>query len=223
METQTMNNHDALIERLSRDATPVKRSASPWQRALGWMLVALPCGFLASLTMPSAAANWSDPGALWAGLGMLLSLGLGAFALKTAFALSIAGHKAPQWRWLAAFSVAWLLVELLQITSSGDPIGHFGEGIYCYTFMMIAGIPMMVVVVAALRRTRSLYPARSLAIAGLSVAAMSQIILGFCHPVAGELMDLMMHFAASLTLIAGAVLAGRRWIAVPLLQRHGLR
>ncbi|MYN25918.1 NrsF family protein [Duganella levis] len=209
-----MNNHDALIERLSRDVTPVKRPASPWQRALGWMLVAMPCGFLASLMMPSAAANWADPGALWAGLGMLVSLGLGVFALKTAFALSIAGHKLPQWRWLAAFSVVWLLVELLQITSSGDPVGHFGDGIYCYTFMMIAGIPMVVVVVAALRLTRSLYPAGSLAIAGLGIAAMSQIILGFCHPVAGELMDLLMHLAAAITLIAIAVLAGRRWIAI---------
>jgi hypothetical protein len=221
METQTMNNYDALIERLSRDATPVKRPAPPWRRALGWMLVALPCGFLASLMMPSAAANWSAPGALWAGLGMLMSLGMGAFALKTAFALSIAGHKAPQWRWLASLSVAWLLAQLLQVTGSGQPIGHFGDGIYCYTFVMIAGTPMMVVVVAALRWTRSLYPARSLAIAGLGVAAMSQIILGLCHPVAGELMDLMMHLAAAITLIAIAVLAGRRWIAVPLRQRHG--
>lgn len=209
-----MNNHDALIERLSREATPVKRPAPPWQRALGWMLVALPCGFLASLMMPSAAANWSDSGALWAGLGMLVSLGLGTFALKTAFALSIAGHKLPQWRWLAAFSVVWLLVELLQVTSSRDPVGHFGDGIYCYTFMMIAGIPMVVVVVAALRQTRSLYPAASLAIAGVGIAAMSQIILGFCHPVAGELMDLLMHLAAAITLIAIAVLAGRRWIAI---------
>lgn len=209
-----MNHHDALIERLSRESTPVKRPASPWQRALGWMLVALPCGFLASLMMPSAAASWSDPGALWAGLGMLLSLVLGTFAMKSAFALSIAGHKPPQWRWLGWLSVAWLLVQLLQVTSSDDPVGHFGEGIYCYTFMMIAGIPMMVVVVAALRWTRSLYPARSLTIAGLGVASMSQIILGFCHPVAGELMDLMMHLAAAITLIAIAVLAGRRWIAI---------
>lgn len=209
-----MNNHDALIERLSRAATPVKRPASPWQRALRWILLALPCGFLASLIMPSAATNWSDPGALWAGLGMLVSLGLGVFALKTAFALSIAGHKLPQWRWLAAFSVVWLLVELLQINSSGDPVGHFGDGIYCYTFMLIAGIPMMIIAVSALRQTRSLYPAGSLAIAGLGIAAMSQIILGFCHPVAGELMDLLMHLAAAITLIAIAVLAGRRWIAI---------
>lgn len=178
------------------------------------MLVALPCGFLASLMMPSAAANWSDPGALWAGLGLLMSLGLGVFALKTAFALSIAGHKMPQWRWLAGLLVAWLLVQLLQVTSSSDPVGHWGEGTYCYTFMMIAGTPMLLIAIAALRQTRSRYPAGSLAIAGLGIAAMSQIVLGFCHPVAGELMDLMMHLAATITLIATAVLAGRRWIAM---------
>lgn len=209
-----MNDHDALIEQLCREALPVKRPAPPWQRALRWMLVALPCGFLASLLIPSEAANWSDPGALWAGLCLLVSLGLGVFALKTAFALSIAGYKMPQWRWLAGLLVAWLLVQLLQVTSSSDPVGHVGDGIYCYTFMMMAGTPMLVIVVAALRQTRSLYPASSLAIAGLGIAAMSQIILGFCHPVAGELMDLMMHLAATITLIGAAVLAGRRWIAL---------
>jgi hypothetical protein len=209
-----MNNHDALIEQLSRQATPVKRPPPPWQRALRWMLLALPCGFLASLLMPSEAADWSDPGALWAGLGMLGSLGLGAFALKTAFALSIPGHKMPQWRWLAGLLLVWLLVQCLQITGSSDPVGHVGDGVYCYTFMMIAGTPMMVIMAAALRRTRSAHPVGSLAIAGLGSAAMSQIILGFCHPVAGELMDLMMHLAATVTLIVAAVLAGRRWIAL---------
>ncbi len=209
-----MNNHDALIEQLSRQATPVKRSPPPWQRALRWMLLALPCGFLASLWMPSEAADWSHPGALWAGLGLLVSLGLGAVALNTAFALSIAGYRPPQWRWLAALLLAWLLAQLLQVTSASDPVGHLGDGIYCYTFMMIAGAPMLVTAIVALRTTRSLHPAGSLAIAGLGIAALSQIILGFCHPVAGELMDLMMHFAATITLVATAVLAGRRWIAI---------
>ncbi len=209
-----MNNHDALIEQLSRQATPVKRSPPPWQRALRWMLLALPCGFLASLLMPSAAADWSEPGALWAGLAMLASLGLGAVALKTAFALSIAGYRTPQWRWLTALLLAWLLAQLLPVTSAGDPVGHLGDGIYCYTFMVIAGTPMLVIAIAALRTTRSLHPAGSLAIAGLGIAAMSQIILGFCHPVAGELIDLMMHLAATITLVGTAVLAGRRWIAV---------
>lgn len=209
-----MNNHDTLIEQLCREVRPVKRTAAPWQRAAGWMLAALPCGFLASLIMHRGTADWSNPGALWAGLWMLASFCLGALAMTTAFSLSIAGHRVTHWRWLSALSVAWLLIGLIDVAGSQDPVGHLGDGTYCYTFMMIAGTPMIVIVVAALRRSRSLHPTSSLALSGLGIAAMSQILLGFCHPVAGELIDLAMHLAATITLVAITVLGGRRWIRI---------
>jgi hypothetical protein len=209
-----MTNHDALIEQLASQAHPVKRTAPAWPRAAGLMLLALPSGLLASLLMDRGTADWSHPGALWAGLWMLVSFCLGALAIKTAFALSIAGHRITHWRWLIALSVAWLLVGLIDATLSPDPVGQLGDGQYCYTFMLLAGAPMVVLVVAALRRTRALHPARSLAIAGVGVAAMTQILLGFCHPVAGELVDLMMHLAAAITLVAVTMLGGRHWIKI---------
>ena len=209
-----MNEHDALIEQLCREAHPVRRPAAPWVRAAGWMLVALPCGFLASLLMPRGHADWFNPGAFWAGLWILESFCLAALAIATAFALSIAGRRITHWRWLGALTVAWLLIGLIGVTNSADPVGHLGDGKYCYTFMMVAGAPMIVLVVAALRRTRSLHPARSLGVGGLAIAAMSQLLLGFCHPVAGELVDLTMHLAASITLVALTVLGGRPWVKI---------
>jgi hypothetical protein len=209
-----MNDHDALIEQLCRQALPVKRPAAPWIRAARWMLVALPCGFLASLTMHRGTADWSNPGAPWAALWILMSFCVGALAITTAFSLSIAGRRIAHWRWLGASAVAWLLIGLIDSADTPDAIGHLGDGIYCYTFMMIAGAPMIVILVAALRRTRSLHPTGSLAIAGLGIAASSQVLLGFCHPVSGELVDLMMHVAAAMTLTAITVLGGRRWIKI---------
>lgn len=209
-----MSKHDPLIEQLCREAHPVKRPAAPWIRAAGWILVALPCGYLASLLIPHGSSDWSKPGALWAGLWILVSFCLGALAIWTAFALSIAGRRMTTWRWLTALSGAWLLVGLIDVTSSADPVGHVGDGMYCYTFLMVAGTPMIVTVVAALRYTRSLHPASSLAIAGLGIAAMSQILLGFCHPVAGELIDLIMHLAAAITLVAMTVAGGWRWVRI---------
>lgn len=209
-----MNKHDVLIEQLCSEARPVKRPASAWVRAVGWMLVALPCGFLASLILPHGSPDWSHPGALWAGCWIVLSFCLGALAIKTAFAVSIAGHPITRWRWLAGLAVAWVLAGLVDVTSSADPIGHVGDGRYCYEFMVIAGIPMVVALVGALRYTRSPHPMVSLATAGLGIAAMSQILLGFCHPVAGELVDVMMHLAAAITLVAATVLGGWRWVRV---------
>jgi hypothetical protein len=209
-----MNEIDALIEQLCREARPVKRPVAPWLRAAGSMLVALPCGYLASLLMPRGHPDWFAPGAFWAGLWILASFWLGALATATAFALSIAGRRITHWRWLGALTVASLLIGLIGVTGSADPVGHLGDGKYCYTFMMVAGAPMSAVMVAALRRTRSLHPARSLGVAGLGVAAMSQLLLGFCHPVAGELVDLAMHLAASITLVAVTVIGGRSWVRI---------
>jgi hypothetical protein len=209
-----MNEHDALIEQLCRDAPPVKRPASAWVRAAGWMLVALPCGFLASLVLRHGSADWSHPGAFWAGCWIMLSFCLGALAIRTAFAFSIAGHPVTRWRWLAGLTLAWILTGLADVTGSADPVGHLGDGKYCYEFMLIAGAPMIVLMVAALRHTRSLHPATSLALAGLGIAAMSQILLGFCHPVAGELIDVMMHLGAAITLVAATVFGGWRWVSL---------
>lgn len=209
-----MNNHDALIEQLSRTAQPVQRTRPAWLRAAGWMLLALPCGFVASLLLPRGSADWSHPGALWAGLWIVVSFCLGALAIKTAFTLSIAGNRVAQWRWLTALCIAWLLIGVIDVLDSADRVGQLGDGQYCYTFMMVAGLPMIGIALAALRRTRSVRPAGSLAMAGLGIAAMAQILLGFCHPVAGELIDLMMHLAAALTLIVVTVIAGRRWVAL---------
>jgi hypothetical protein len=209
-----MNEHDALIERLCRDAHPVKRTAPPWRRAAGWMLVALPCGFLASLILPQARPDWSSPGAWWAGLWVVASLCLGALAIETAFALSIAGQRIRHWRWLAALAVAWLLIGLTGVTNSTDKVGHAGDGIYCYAFLMVVGLPMVALMIASIRRTRSLHPLRSLAVAGLGIAATSQMLLGLCHPVSGQLFDLMMHLAAAISLVVVTSLAGRRWVSI---------
>ena len=57
-------------------------------------------------------------------------------------------------------------------------------------------------------------PLRSLAVAGLGIAATSQMLLGLCHPVSGQLFDLMMHLAAAITLVVVTSLAGRRWVRI---------
>src|SRR5476649_967175 len=211
-----MTKHDALIEQLCSEVQPVKRAAPPWLRAAFWMLAALPCGFLASMAIHQQGSDWTNPGALWAGLAIFVSLCLGLLAIATAFTISIAGRRLTQWHWrsLTALSVAWLMVNLIDVTFSSEPWGDFGDVIYCYTFMRLAGLPMMAIIVGALRRTRSLHPRLSLAIAGLGIASMTQILLGFCHPVAGDVMDLVMHLAAAATLMAVCVLAGRRWVAL---------
>lgn len=209
-----MNEHDILIERLCRDAQPVKRPARPWLRTAGWMGAALPSGHAAALLLPHGHPDWTAPGAPWAALWIGLSFCLGMLAVRTALTVGIAGQPRPRWRLLAGLAAAWLAVAFVDVTPSAHPIGHLGDGMYCYTFMLVAGAPMAVLAVAALRRTRSLSPRASLAIAALGIGAATQVLLGFCHPVSGEVVDVLMHVAATLTLLVLTVLGGRRWVRV---------
>ncbi len=73
---------------------------------------------------------------------------------------------------------------------------------------------MMVLMIASLRRTRTLHPVRSLGMAGLGIASMAVSLLAFCHPVHLHAIDFVMHLAAIVTIVALTVLVGRRWVAL---------
>jgi hypothetical protein len=72
-----MADHELLIEKLSREATPVTRPQATRLRVLSWMLLALPCGALSSLLVSRAATDWSTPGAWLALLQISLAFVVG--------------------------------------------------------------------------------------------------------------------------------------------------
>jgi hypothetical protein len=65
------------------------------------------------------------------------------------------------------------------------------------------------------RRTRSLFPAQSLAAAGAGVACMALTLLALCHPTHISMDDLLMHLAATATIIGGTMALGYHWVALP--------
>lgn len=209
-----MADHDALIEILSRAAAPVARPRASWRRVLVWLLLALPCGALATLPLRRPGTDWAHPGAGWAIAELVLAFVLGVFAMLTSLELGIAGRRALPWRWPAAIAVAWLLASAAAMRVSADPIGSLGYGLYCYGFVVLVGAPMAAIAVASLRRTRAVRPDRSLVMSGLGSAFMAFTLLGFCHPVGNNLIDLAMHLAATVTLVAATVLCGRRLVAL---------
>ncbi|AUX71620.1 NrsF family protein [Erwinia pyrifoliae] len=209
-----MRNHDRLIDQLSNRASPVKRTWPTGWRVAAWIIAVLPCGMLSSWAFHSKFTDWSQPGALPALIALLISFIIGVGTIAGAFSLSIAGRKPPGLRWAALLAVLWLAVNLLNASSTNDPAatGRFGEGVHCYLFMLSASLPMMVISIVCLYRTRSLCPVRSLALAGCSAAFMSSVLLSLCHGVNLHLFDFAMHLAAGITIIAFTMLTGRRWI-----------
>ena len=209
-----MRNHDQLIEQLSASAQPVRRVwPTPW-RVIVWVAAALPCGALSSWVLHSRNTDWSQPGALPAMAALLLSFILGVSAIGGAFTLSLAGRKTPKLRYLFLLALAWLALNLLNLTAAQAPAGagRFGEGIHCYLFMLLAALPMMAISVFSLYRTRSLSPEKSLALAGCGIAFMSSMLLSLCHNTHLHLIDFSMHLAAGLTIVLLTIFAGRRWI-----------
>lgn len=209
-----MRNHDRLIDQLSDSARPVKRLWPVGWRVAAWIALALPCGMMSSWALHGKFTDWSAPGALAALATLALALVIGSGAMVSAFTLSIAGREPVRLRWLALPALGWLALNLGNMTFSLAPAGagQFGEGVHCYLFMLSASLPMVAFAVMALHRSRSLYPGRSLALAGCGIAFMSSLLLSLCHDTHLHMIDFSMHLAAGLTIVAATVLAGRRWV-----------
>lgn len=209
-----MRNHDQLINQLSASAQPVRRVWPTAWRVAGWIALALPCGALTSWAFHTRLTDWSQPGALVALAALLLSLIIAGSTLAAAFTLSIAGRKPVSLRWPLLMIGIWLALNLINLTSETPPAGaaRLGEGIHCYLFMLSASLPMMLMSVFTLQRTRSLYPARSLALSGCGSAFTASMLLSLCHDTHLHLIDFSMHLAAGITIVALTVIAGRRWV-----------
>lgn len=209
-----MRSHDPLIDKLSASAQPVKRIWPTSWRVAAWIAAVLPCGMLTSWGLHNKFTNWSQTGSLLAILSLLLAFVIGAFAIAAAFNLSIAGRQPMRLKWAALLAVIWLAVNLLNTSFSSDHagIGKFGEGLHCYLFMLSASLPMIVISIVGLYRTRSLYPGQTLALAGCGIAFMSSTLLTLCHDIHLHSLDFAMHLAAGITIVIITMLSGRRWI-----------
>lgn len=209
-----MDDHDALIDNLSREVQAVKRPPSPALRTLLWIVLALPLGALAGLWLSRTFADWQAPSAGWAMVGLVSAFLLGALAMLSAFRLSIAGVKPIGWQWFAALGLVWLGASLVGVSQASNPWGHIGSGTGCYIFMTTVSLPMIVVSILTLRRTRTLYPWRTLGAAGLGTSFMTAALLALCHPPTGDLPDFLMHGLAAVTIMAVTMGLGRRLVAV---------
>ncbi len=209
-----MADHDALIDALTATAEPVRRPLPTVWRVVIWTALALPFGAVVALAVQPHPTDWSRAGAAWAVLELITAFWLGVLAIAAAFDFAIAGRRISAWPWLALALAAWVMALAGRLSVAPEPIGRLGMGGYCYTFMLLAGAPMAVLAVAALRRTRAIHPGRALALAGLGSTFLALTLLTLCHPTEGRLIDELMHMAAGATLVAVTVLLGRPWVRV---------
>lgn len=208
-----MTDHHLLIEKLGRDLRPVKRPPATGKRVLGWLALALPAGIAASLLVPRTLTDWSQAGAMQAALQLMLAFILGLLAMRSAFELSIAGRRGISAKLLLPPGLLWLGLSASSLLQTAAPLQQH-DTLPCFVFLLVVSLPMLLLTIISLRRTRALYPARSLAMAGLGVACMAVSLLAFCHPVHLHALDLLQHLAAIVSIIVLTVLLGRRWVQI---------
>lgn len=199
--------HSNFIDALSADLKPVRRLWSPAVRSALWFAaVGAAALAIASVSdLPAMALHISSVPDLWLAItGSVLTGILGAIAV---FQLSMP-DRSPRWALLPLPAAAlWLgasgmgcLRYLLQ------PGGHFAgiaEAPDCLFFILGLSLPMSVVMIFATRRAFTLYPARTSAVAGLTIAATAASMLNLFHPFDATSTDVLVH-ALAIAIVIGA-------------------
>jgi len=208
-----MRDHDKLIDELCAAAGPVSRVAPSWARAAFLVPLMLALGWAATTVFHRTVTDWSLPDAATGIVNAALSWLIGGAAFIQALDMSIAGRKIRGTGWMAFALLAWLAVAAFGIGSPLALDDAYREGRYCFSFLMVAGLPMSVVAILALRRTRALRPIPSLITAGFGIAFLGFGLLAFCHPAATTIPDTLGHLAAALVLDALTTTLGVKAIA----------
>jgi hypothetical protein len=174
---------DVLIDRLAREAGPVRPLRPAWQRTLAWL--ALATGFVAGIVLlmslrPDLAEQVRDA-RFW--IEQLAALATAILAAHAALALSVPG---TSWRvalgpllpaalWLGSQGVGCITA----LTGSTD-VGITGEP-QCILLIALTGSLPAVALVAMLRRGLPVRPRLNLALAVLAAAALGNVGLRLFH------------------------------------------
>ncbi|RDS85528.1 NrsF family protein [Dyella psychrodurans] len=205
--------HDALIDALGEELTPVRRLPPPWLRTLGWLAV---------VAVMAAVLFWRY------GADTMLhrwhaapDLGLAAFGAVTtaitaalaAFALSVPG-RSTRWAWLPVPSaVLWIGASglgCLRAHIPGMAVLDMREANHCLIFIVSFSIPLSGLLIWLLRRACPLRPVLTAVVVGLASAAASASLLEICHNVDAAASDLVMHaLAVAIVVTANLVMGGR--------------
>lgn len=202
---------DNLIATLSTGLRPVVPLRPPVVRALGWLalvaaLAAWPLWRLADLQV--FALRNSDPRVALECAAALLT---GIVATVAAFHLSVPGRTG---RW----ALAPLAPLALWIAASGAGCLRNGVGRAnwdCLLFVVMTGMPLTLLLFFFLRRARPIASAPVAWMGGLAAAGIAAFLLQFFHPFDVSVIDLLLHAAAVLCVLAAARLLGHRALGSP--------
>ena len=214
-----VRQHEALIDALGAELTPVRRLLPPWRRALGWLLVVVAIAAVLFMHYGSSGMlhRWSaTPDLGWAGMGAVITAITAAWA---AFTLSIPG-RSTTWAWLPLpGALLWIgasglgCLRSLSLVAPGTHIAGMHEAGDCLFFIIGFSIPLSGLLIVLLRRACPLRPVLTAVMVGLASAAASASLLEICHAFDAAAVDLLMHAVAVALVVGANVLMGGRLLS----------
>jgi hypothetical protein len=205
--------HQALIDALGAELTPVRRLLPPWRRALAWLAIVAVLAVALFLRYGAGTMlhRWSAaPDLGVAACGAVITAITAALA---SFVLAVPG-RSIRWAWLPVPSaLVWIGASglgCLRAHIPGMPVLNLHGANDCLIFIVSFSLPLSGVMVWLLRRACPLRPVLTAVLVGLASAAASASLLEICHNFDAAASDLVMH-AVAVALVVGlnALMGGR--------------
>lgn len=205
--------HEALIDALGAELTPVRRLLPPWRRTLGWLAVVAVAAvaLLAHYGDSTMLHRWqAAPDLCVAAFGAVITAITAALA---SFLLAVPG-RSVHWAWLPVPSaLLWIGASgagCLRAHIPGMPVMNLHGANDCLIFIISFSLPLSGLMIWLLRRACPLRPAMTAVTVGLASAAASASLLEICHNFDASASDLVMHaFAVAIVVGANAAMGGR--------------
>jgi hypothetical protein len=213
-------NTDELIETLARDATPVRRLASPWLRTVGWLVVS---GFYVALLIVLLSPNLDRLSGIRAPrfwLEQVAALATGIAAAAVALVSVVPGRSRRAWLLPIVPLGAWIGIELWGCVRDWVNAGSAGLVVHsdwpCVLAMSMSALFPAAALAAMVRRGAPLAPRATAAFAGLAAAGLGSVAGCLSRPMphGTTLTVLVWHFGMLILLTFTASWAGRalfRW------------
>lgn len=208
-----VSRHDALIDALGAELTPVRRLLPPWVRTVGWLAVVaiVAAVMLSHYGAATMLRRWDvAPDLGMAALGAVLTAITASLA---AFALAVPG-RSSKWAWLPVPSaLLWIGASGMGCLRAHIPGMHVLDmhgANDCLIFIISFSVPLSGLLIWLLRRACPLRPVLTAVVVGLASASASACLLEIIHNVDAAASDLLMHaLAVAIVIGANALMGGR--------------